>query len=50
MKDGKIVERGLADAIFQAPQTDYARTLLAAALHTSRPRVLDFTKTLEAPP
>ena len=50
MKDGKIVERGPADAIFQAPQTDYARTLLAAALHTSRPRVLDFTKTLEAPP
>jgi microcin C transport system ATP-binding protein len=50
MKDGKIVERGLADAIFQAPQTDYARTLLAAALHTSRPRVLDFTKPLEAPP
>ncbi len=50
MKDGKIVERGLADAIFQAPQTDYTRTLLAAALHTSRPRVLDFTKTLEAPP
>jgi microcin C transport system ATP-binding protein len=50
MKDGKIVERGLADAIFEAPRTDYARTLLAAALHTSRPRVLDFTKTLEAPP
>jgi microcin C transport system ATP-binding protein len=50
MKDGKIVERGLADAIFEAPRTDYTRTLLAAALHTSRPRVLDFTKTLEAPP
>jgi microcin C transport system ATP-binding protein len=50
MKDGKIVERGLADAIFEAPRTDYTKTLLAAALHTSRPRVLDFTKTLEAPP
>jgi len=50
MKDGKIVERGPADAIFEAPQTDYTRTLLAAALHSSRPRVLDFTETLEAPP
>ena len=50
MKDGKIVERGPADAIFEAPQTAYTKALLAAALHTSRPRVLDFTETLEAPP
>ncbi|MBN9307612.1 MAG: microcin ABC transporter ATP-binding protein [Devosia sp. 67-54] len=50
MKEGRIVERGPADAIFEAPQTDYTRTLLAAALHTQRPGVLDFTETLEAPP
>jgi len=33
MKDGNVVESGSADAIFDAPQTDYARTLLAAALN-----------------
>jgi microcin C transport system ATP-binding protein len=49
MKDGKVVERGTADEIFTNPQTDYTRTLLAAALHTQRPRVLDFQETLEAP-
>ncbi len=31
MKDGDIVEAGTADAIFDAPQTDYTRALMAAA-------------------
>jgi len=50
MKDGKVVERGTADEIFGNPQTEYTRTLLAAALHTQRPRVLELKETLEAPP
>ncbi|KPP88422.1 MAG: microcin C transport system ATP-binding protein [Rhodobacteraceae bacterium HLUCCO07] len=32
MKQGDIVEAGDAQALFEAPQTEYARTLLAAAL------------------
>jgi microcin C transport system ATP-binding protein len=32
MKDGDVVEAGEAEALFTAPQTAYARTLLAAAL------------------
>ncbi|MTJ03770.1 MAG: ABC transporter ATP-binding protein [Sediminimonas qiaohouensis] len=32
MKDGDIVEYGEAEQVFDAPQTEYARTLLAAAL------------------
>ena len=31
MKDGKIVEEGLTDAIFSAPQADYTKTLIGAA-------------------
>ena len=31
MKDGKVVERGSADQIFQAPQTEYTKALIAAA-------------------
>lgn len=31
MKDGDIVEQGNAEEVFQHPETDYARTLLAAA-------------------
>ncbi|MGX9357072.1 ABC transporter ATP-binding protein [Roseobacteraceae bacterium S113] len=31
MKQGDVVEQGPADQIFEHPQTDYARTLLAAA-------------------
>jgi len=50
MKDGKVVERGSADEIFGNPKTEYTRTLLAAALHTQRPRVLERNETLEAPP
>ncbi len=32
MKQGDVVEAGLAEDVFERPQTDYARTLLAAAL------------------
>ena len=32
MKDGKVVEKGPAHAIFDAPQEPYTRALLAAAL------------------
>ncbi|PID40827.1 MAG: microcin ABC transporter ATP-binding protein [Rhodobacterales bacterium] len=32
MKQGDVVEAGEAEALFENPQTDYARTLLAAAL------------------
>jgi microcin C transport system ATP-binding protein len=32
MKDGDIVEAGEAETLFTAPQTEYARTLLAASL------------------
>jgi len=32
MKDGKVVEQGAAQAIFDNPQTDYTRALLDAAL------------------
>ncbi|MFN4276464.1 MAG: ABC transporter ATP-binding protein [Ferrovibrio sp.] len=31
MKDGRVVEQGNATQIFQAPQTDYTRALIAAA-------------------
>lgn len=31
LKDGKIVERGPADAVFEAPQQPYTRALMAAA-------------------
>jgi microcin C transport system ATP-binding protein len=34
MKDGKVVERGPADAIFNAPRSDYTRALMAAAFET----------------
>ncbi|MBB5984458.1 ABC transporter ATP-binding protein [Sphingobium lignivorans] len=32
MKEGRIVEQGTAEQIFTAPQTDYTRDLIAAAL------------------
>ncbi len=31
MRDGKVVEAGTADEVFDAPKTDYTRALLAAA-------------------
>jgi microcin C transport system ATP-binding protein len=31
MKQGDVVEAGDADAIFDAPQTDYTRALMKAA-------------------
>ena len=38
MRQGDIVEAGEAEAIFENPQTDYARTLLAAALELKTTR------------
>jgi microcin C transport system ATP-binding protein len=35
MQNGKVVEEGPAEAIFAAPQTEYTRTLFAAAFATS---------------
>jgi len=31
MRDGKVVEAGSADAVFDNPKTDYTRALMAAA-------------------
>lgn len=31
MKDGKVMEQGTGDAVFENPQTDYTKALLAAA-------------------
>jgi len=31
MKDGKVIEQGPAEAIFERPQTDYTKALMAAA-------------------
>ena len=31
MKDGEIVERGPAEQVFSAPETDYTKALMAAA-------------------
>ncbi|MEM6848599.1 MAG: ATP-binding cassette domain-containing protein, partial [Pseudomonadota bacterium] len=33
MRHGKVVERGTAEKIFDAPETEYTRALMAAALH-----------------
>ncbi|MCB1839789.1 MAG: microcin ABC transporter ATP-binding protein, partial [Alphaproteobacteria bacterium] len=33
MKDGKIVESGTVDAIFEKPQQDYTKTLIEAAMN-----------------
>ncbi len=34
MRDGKVVEEGAADAIFEAPKSDYTKALIAAAFRT----------------
>jgi microcin C transport system ATP-binding protein len=31
MRDGKVVEQGTADEVFDAPQTAYTKALMAAA-------------------
>ena len=31
MKDGKVVEQGQVNAVFEAPTQDYTRTLLSAS-------------------
>ena len=36
MKDGRVVEEGPTEEIFDRPVQDYTRTLMAAALNTSR--------------
>jgi microcin C transport system ATP-binding protein len=43
MRNGKIVEQGAAADIFAAPQSDYTRTLMAAAFDVAvlRPQTLD---------
>lgn len=38
MKSGKVVERGNAEGIFERPQEDYTRDLIAAAFLTERNR------------
>ncbi|QFU16130.1 ABC transporter ATP-binding protein [Microvirga thermotolerans] len=39
MKSGKVVERGSADAIFERPQEEYTRDLIAAAFLQEREKV-----------
>jgi microcin C transport system ATP-binding protein len=38
MKAGDVVEQGTTDEIFARPQTDYTRTLMAAAFGAGGPR------------
>lgn len=39
MKEGKVVEAGLTEDIFESPQTDYTRALMAAAFKYTRAQV-----------
>lgn len=39
MKDGKMVEAGPAAQIFEAPQSDYTKALMAAALHLKTAKI-----------
>ncbi len=39
MKNGVVVEEGAARDVFERPKTDYARALIAAALHNEAPVV-----------
>ena len=43
MKEGRIVEQGQTEAVFDRPAEDYTRALMAAALETAR-----FRETVEA--
>jgi microcin C transport system ATP-binding protein len=38
MKDGDVVEQGVSQKVFQSPQNEYTRTLLAAAFGSGGPR------------
>jgi microcin C transport system ATP-binding protein len=42
MKDGKVVEAGPADAVFEAPREPYTKALMAAAfaLETVEPQAV----------
>ena len=33
MKDGEVVEKGMADQVFNSPQNDYTKELISAAIH-----------------
>jgi peptide/nickel transport system ATP-binding protein len=37
MRDGRVVERGATEAVFEDPQHPYTRSLVAAAAHEPRP-------------
>ena len=37
MRDGKVVEQGPAQAVFEAPREDYTKALLAAAFELEAP-------------
>ncbi|WP_018632353.1 ABC transporter ATP-binding protein [Neomegalonema perideroedes] len=48
MKDGQVVEAGPAEEIFERPKTDYARALIAAALHNEAPPAVAASPAAEA--
>ncbi len=33
MKDGEVVEKGMADQVFNSPQSEYTKELISAAIH-----------------
>ena len=33
MKDGEVVEKGMADQVFNSPQNEYTKELISAAIH-----------------
>jgi ABC-type microcin C transport system duplicated ATPase subunit YejF len=39
MKQGKIVEEGMTDAIFDNPREEYTQTLMAAAMDPTKFRL-----------
>ena len=50
MRNGKIVEQGEAADIFSAPQSDYTRTLMAAAFNVAVLAPVGLPRTVEQPP